>query len=327
MNIKTIQWGIIGCGDVAEVKSGPAFNKVPQSKLIAVMRRNATKAKDFAERHHVERWYEDADQLLQHPDINAVYIATPPSSHVDYALRAIEAGKDIYLEKPVALNSEEGRKIKEALAGASVKLAVAHYRRKMPAFLKVKELLVGKAIGEVRLIDVQILQSTKTDIIAATSENWRLNPEISGGGYFYDLAPHQIDLMLSWFGLPEKMKGFGVNQQGVYPANDVVNGIIEFPENIQFRGVWAFNIAESDKLDRCTIYGSRGSITFSFFGDQVVITTPENTENFTFPSLPHVQKPMIEATVNYFLGEGENPCTIEDAIRGMEVMEAFANSC
>lgn len=325
MNKKTIHWGIIGCGDVAEVKSGPAFNKIPQSKLVAVMRRNGAKAKDFAERHQVDHWYEDADQLLQHPDIKAVYIATPPSSHVDYALRAIEAGKDIYLEKPLALNSDEGRKIRKALTGTSIKLTMAHYRRKMPAFLKVKELLDSKAIGAVRFVDIQILQSTKTDIIAATSENWRLNPEISGGGYFYDLAPHQIDLMLSWFGVPEKVEGFGVNQQGAYPANDMVNGIMEYPDNIQFRGVWAFNVAESDKLDRCTIFGSRGSITFSFFGDQVFLTTPEDTKNFSFTTIPHVQQPMIDATVKYFLGERENPCAIEEAIQGMEVMEAFAN--
>lgn len=324
MNNKTVQWGIIGCGDVAEVKSGPAFNKIPHSTLVAVMRRNGAKAKDFAKRHQVKQWYDDADELLHNPEINAVYIATPPSSHAEYALKAIKAGKNIYLEKPLARSSREGREISKALAGTSVKLTVAHYRRKMPAFLQVEELLKSKGIGEVRLIDIQILQSSKADIIASASDNWRINPEISGGGYFYDLAPHQIDLMLSWFGVPAKVKGFGVNQQGVYPANDLVNGIMKFKDNIQFRGVWAFNVSESDKLDRCTIYGNKGSITFSFFGDQVFLTTPEKTDNFTFQPLPHVQQPMIEATVQYFLGASENPCSLEDAILGMEVMEAMA---
>lgn len=75
--MKQINWGIIGCGDVTERKSGPAFNKIPGSKLVAVMRRDAEKAKDFALRHKVPRWYTDADKLIADPEVNAIYIATP----------------------------------------------------------------------------------------------------------------------------------------------------------------------------------------------------------------------------------------------------------
>lgn len=318
-----IKWGIIGCGDVAEVKSGPAFQKTALSELVAVMRRNGAKAKDFAERHGVDHWYDDAAELLLNPEVNAVYIATPPSSHVEYALRSIEAGKNIYLEKPLARSLAEGRQIADALKGKPVKLTVAHYRRQMPVFQKVKELLDSNAIGQVRLVDIRILQAANSDIIADTELNWRLDPKVSGGGYFWDLAPHQIDLLLSWFGQPVRMTGFSANQQGVYQADDIVQGMIEFPNKVQFRGVWAFNVAESDQLDRCTIYGSQGSIAFSFYGDRVILQTPENTEEFPFPGLPHVQQPLIEATVRYFRGGGENPCPIEDALRGMEIMEAL----
>ena len=87
-----INWGIIGCGDVTEVKSGPAFNKVPGSKLVAVMRRDAAKAADYAKRHNVPRWYNDAEALINDAEVNAIYIATPPSSHAAYALAAIKAG-------------------------------------------------------------------------------------------------------------------------------------------------------------------------------------------------------------------------------------------
>lgn len=319
-----VKWGIIGCGDVAEIKSGPAFNKVAQSQLVAVMRRDGAKAKDFARRHKVEQWTDNADTIFQNQEINAVYIATPPSSHLEYALRAIESGKDVYLEKPVARNLTEAQEIKKALEGKSNKLVVAHYRRKMAAFLKVKKLLGAQAIGEVRMVDMEILQPNATDMITVTEDNWRINPEISGGGYFYDLAPHQLDLMIAWFGKPEKITGFSGNQQQIYPANDMVNGIMEFENGIQFRGVWAFNVAESDKKDLCTIYGNKGSISFSLFGNKVNLATLDGLETFHFPVLPHVQQPMIAATVDHFLNEGENPCPIEDAVMGMEIMEAFA---
>lgn len=320
-----IRWGIIGCGDVAEVKSGPAFSKVPRSELIAVMRRNGEKARDFAERHNVPYWYDDAGQILNHPDINAVYIATPPSSHVDYAIRAIHEGKDVYLEKPLARSSKEARKIKQALEGRPNKVVVAHYRRRMEAFLKVGELLESMVIGDVRLVDVRILQSAKTDLIADTEDNWRVDPGTSGGGYFFDLAPHQIDLMLKWFGEPESASGFSSNQQGIYPANDVVNGLIKFKNRVHFRGVWVFNVADTDQMDKCIIYGSKGSISFSFFGDKVMLTTSAGEEVFDIPAIPHVQQPLIEATVNYFLNSGTNPCPLHEAIAGLEVMEVFSS--
>lgn len=324
MAAKIIKWGIIGCGDVAEVKSGPAFQKASQSELAAVMRRSGDKARDFARRHHVKHWYDDASELLRNPEINAVYIATPPDSHVEYVLQAIAAGKDVYLEKPIARSSEEAYRISKALEGQPTKLTVAHYRRMMDAFRKAKQLLDEDAIGKVRLVDIRILQPARSDLIAETAYNWRLDPAVSGGGYFWDLAPHQIDLMLSWFGPPARVHGFGVNQENEKTPNDMVQGIMEFQNRLQFRGAWAFNVAESDQMDRCTIYGSEGSIRFSFFGAEVHLVRPDSTEHFQFPTLDHVQQPMINATVQYFLGNGDNPCSIEEAIRGMQVMEGLS---
>ena len=109
-----IHWGILGCGDVCEVKSGPAFNKIDRSRLVAVMRRDEAKARDFAQRHRVPRFYTDAQDLINDKEINAVYIATPPASHEDYAIQVMEAGKPVYIEKPVALNGESCERILKA---------------------------------------------------------------------------------------------------------------------------------------------------------------------------------------------------------------------
>ena len=100
-----IKWGILGVGDVCEIKSGPAFQKCKGSSLQAVMRRTASRAHDFAERHGVPAWYADADALLADPNVNAVYIATPPGSHLELALKCCAAGKPTYLEKPAARNA------------------------------------------------------------------------------------------------------------------------------------------------------------------------------------------------------------------------------
>jgi predicted dehydrogenase len=144
-----INWGIIGCGNVTEVKSGPAFNKVSGSKLLAVMRRNRELAEDYARRHNVPKVYSDAHELINDKEINAVYVATPPGSHAEYAIAALKAEKPVYIEKPMALNHTECKKINKASEKYGAPVFVAYYRRALPGFLRVKELIENGVIGKV----------------------------------------------------------------------------------------------------------------------------------------------------------------------------------
>ena len=127
-----IRWGIIGCGDVTEVKSGPAFAKADGSALVAVMRRTAELAEDYARRHGVPRWYADAEALVRDPEVDAVYVATPPSSHREYVLLAARHDKPVYVEKPMAMNHRECLDMVAACRDAGVPLFVAYYRRALP---------------------------------------------------------------------------------------------------------------------------------------------------------------------------------------------------
>ncbi|HWL00334.1 MAG TPA: Gfo/Idh/MocA family oxidoreductase, partial [Parapedobacter sp.] len=223
-----VKWGIIGAGDVTEVKSGPAFQQVEHSELVAVMRRDAARAKSYAERHGVPRWYTDAQQLIDDPDVNAIYIATPPDSHLYYATAALRAGKPVYLEKPMTLNRGEAKVLVEAQQACGVKLSVAHYRRQQPYFKRVKELIDGH-IGVPRIANLRYYQPPLTaEVLQSPGMQWRLNPEQSGGGLFHDLAPHQIDLMCYFFGDISSSRGMACNQTELYRAADVVSGQIGF---------------------------------------------------------------------------------------------------
>jgi len=318
-----INWGIIGCGDVTEVKSGPAFNKVPGSNLIAVMRRNVDKAADYARRHNVGKWYSDATELLDDPEINSIYIATPPSSHLSYALAALAKGLNVYVEKPVTLNAAEAQQLADAVKKSKGKLTVAHYRRAQPMFLFIKELIGKNTIGDIRTVQIKMWQSAKPKLIADTEENWRVDPKLSGGGYFHDLAPHQLDLMLYYFGEPEYYSGYALNQSGLYAADDHVAGHIVFKNKIAVNGSWCFNVAESEAADECKIIGSKGSISFPFFGNTVNWRNEKEDKSITFPALQHVQQPMIEKVVDYFNDNIVNPCSIDEAVVLMGIMDAF----
>lgn len=323
--MKEIKWGIIGCGDVTEVKSGPAFNKVNNSQLVAVMRRDAAKAADYAKRHGVPKWYSNASDLINDPEVNAIYIATPPLQHEEYTIAALAAGKPVYVEKPMALNSAAAQRMAEASEKYGTKLVVAHYRRAQPLFLKIKSLLAEKTIGEVRFVDLKMLQPAASNVIANSQENWRINPAISGGGLFHDLAPHQLDLMLYYFGEAVNFHGLASKNNATAVA-DLVTGHIEFENNVVFNGLWCFSVPKNEQADTCEIVGTKGKITFSVFGQYIKINTEGKEETLNFEPLQHVEQPMIEKVVAYFSGEGENPCSADEALKTMKIMDAFTNS-
>lgn len=319
--MQTINWGIIGCGDVTEIKSGPAFNKVSGSKLVAVMRRDAAKAADYALRHNVSRWYSNAAELIADTEVNAIYIATPPQSHEAYALAAINAGKPVYVEKPMALDHASAKNIAAAAAAKNVKLCVAHYRRQQPFFKKIQALINEGAVGTVRLARIELYKPALTATeLASAHHAWRVDPAVAGGGLFHDLAPHQLDLLYHFFGPVKAITGIATNQAGNYGADDLVAGTMLFENGVAFSGTWCFNAAAT--TDNCEIIGSNGSIYFSVFGGNTITVIAKGvTQTFSFDTLAHVQQPMIAAVVQYFSGAGPNPCTADEGAAVMHMME------
>ena len=318
----TVNWGIIGCGDVCEVKSGPAFNKVPNSKLVAVMRRSLDKAKDFAQRHGVPKYYGEATELINDNEVNAVYIATPPSSHEFYLEMALKAGKAVYVEKPVTVNSASLQKMMKMEKKYEGKVSAAHYRRGLPLFNKIKQLVNDGAIGKVKLILLKTLQPTVRKITTQTDDNWRINPEISGGGLFHDLSPHQLDIMYWIFGAPQQAYVQVANQGKAYNAPDLIMVQLAFANDIYLNGVWNFNVAETATSDSCEIIGDKGNIRFSFFRVSTIeLVTSAGTEIFELEYPVNIQQPYINNVVKFFRGEGANPCSLEEAMVTMKVMD------
>jgi predicted dehydrogenase len=305
--MKDIHWGIIGCGSVTEVKSGPALQLVNGSKLIAVMRRNGKLAEEYAHRHKVEKWYDDAEVLINDPDINAVYIATPPSSHREYTLAVAKAGKMVYVEKPMALNYPECLDMINECEKYKVPLFVAYYRRALPRFLKVKSLMDEEAIGNVRFVNCILYKKTQqTDINGIY--HWRVDPKIAGGGYFYDLAPHTIDIFQYYFGEVKIAKGYYSNQMKLYDAEDMVSALLVFKNEVHAICAWNFNAY--DDLDRIEIIGEKGKIAFSMFtADPIILENIEGIQKFSIDNPLHIQQPLIQTIVDEINGNGKCPST------------------
>ena len=325
--VDKIIWGIIGAGDVCEIKSAPAMYSVPNSEVKMVMRRNAAKAADFAKRHGIGRWTTDLDELLNDDEINAIYIATPPGSHAELTLKAAKAGKAVYVEKPMANSYAECVSMINACRKADVPLFTAYYRRTLPGFLKVKELIDNGKIGEVRFVNIEMYQPLRPDVVANSENNWRVIPEIAGGGYFHDLASHQLDYLDFVFGPIAESKGIAVNQAHIYPADDIVAASFRFESGAIGSGMWCFTTDAVSEKDSVRIVGSKGELTFNTFGSPMIINVVSQdtgNEEFSFSHTQPIQQPLIQAIVDQLRGVGNSPSTGISGARTSQVLESIA---
>ena len=304
IQLPIVKWGFIGCGEVTEKKSGPAFSLIEGSEVVAVMSRNPARARDYAERHHIARWYTDAQSLLDDPDVNAVYIATPPSSHATYAIMAMKAGKPVYVEKPLAASYEECLRVNRVAQETGMPCFVAYYRRYLPYFQRVKDIVRSGQIGKVVGVQIRFAVPPRDVDYNRRDLPWRVQRDIAGGGYFYDLAPHQLDLLQELFGPITRVVGFYANRAGLYETEDTVSAAFQFPDGLPGSGTWCFCAHESARTDRIQIIGDRGCVVFSVFTyEPIDLYVEEGRQVIPIQNPPHVQMPLIQNVVNHLQGK------------------------
>lgn len=325
--MQRINWGIIGCGNVTELKSGPAFNKVEHSRLVAVMRRDAAQAEDYAKRHQVPRFYSDADLLIHDPEVNAVYVATPPDTHAMYAIKAMKAGKPVYVEKPMARTYAECQEMIRVSEETGMPLYVAYYRRTLPAFLKVKALLDEGAIGKLLTVNIRLHKAFGVKDQYPEQQSWHVKPEIAGAGYFYDLASHQLDYLDYALGPITEVKGIAINRAGFYQAEDTVSAAFTFSSGVMGTGSWCFVVDKNNEEDIIEIQGTTGKITFPCFDKgEVVLITSEGKETYSFQNHENISFYLVEQVVGAFLGENDCVSTMYTAARTSFVLEEIVKS-
>jgi predicted dehydrogenase len=320
--IHQINWGIIGCGNVTELKSGPAFNKVDGSRVVAVMRRDASKARDYAERHGIMAWYDDAGELINDPDVNAVYIATPPSSHAEYAIRALEKGKVAYVEKPMAVSYADSLRMQEFARHIGLPLYVAYYRRFLPYFIQVKKILDEGQLGDLLYAKIDFHIPPRKEDYYTEALPWRVLPEIAGAGYFYDLACHQLDLFDWFFGRVREVSGSTYNRRGLYQAEDLVYASMVYESGLPVSGSWCFAADNGQNTDIIRIFGTRATLEFSTFAfTPIQVRSSSGTTEYLPPNPENIQFWFIKNMVEELLGARPKAPNSEEGVRTNWIMD------
>lgn len=312
-----VRWGILGCGDVCEVKSGPGFQNAHGSALTMVMRRTPLMAEDFATRHSVPNWTGDVDTLIEDPDVDEVYVATPPGTHCEYALKVCAAGKPCYVEKPMARSGAECDTMVKTFADAGVPLFVAYYRRALPRFVKAKELVDSGVLGEIQ----GVLYRWEGVADPNKRPGWRVDAEQSGGGLFLDLGSHTLDILDYLFGPLRGVKGNAHNHAGLYPVEDFVE--LRFSTASGPSGYASWNFAGRESADQITVAGTLGEMLLSTFGSEPLrLHTADGAQLFDLPNPVTIQQPLIQTIADELRGVGSCPSTGVTAARTSHVMDA-----
>lgn len=304
-----IGWGIIGVGDVTEVKANPVIFDAPGSRLVHVMRRDTDLARDYAERHGVPRWSSDAHDLLEDPDVTTVYVATPTSSHLEYTEAALAAGKDVLVEKPIAMDAGQAARMLQAAQDAGRRLWVAYYRRALPRFNAIRDAVASGEIG--RVLGVQVSWQ-KSQLL----EGWRWDPGLNRGGEFAETGCHTFDIL-------DLMLGPASDARGQH-SDDLHQVAASWTQGeVPASGTWVFG-ADLD-AEYVDVIGERGTLRFSTFTPNApaTITDGSGVRSIEVTDPPHVHGPLVASIIDELQGRGQCLSTGESALRTARTMDAI----
>jgi predicted dehydrogenase len=201
-------------------------------------------------------------------------------------------------------------------------LYVAYYRRFLPYFIKVKEILESDQLGTLLYTQVDFQVSPRPDDFNANSLPWRVLPEIAGAGYFYDLACHQLDLFAWFFGKTAWASGKSYNRRGLYKAEDLVFAQVVYESGLPLTGQWCFVADENQHADKIRVFGTKAVLEFSTFDfTPIKLVKTDGIAEFLPPNPENIQYWFIRNMVEELQGLRPKTCNGESASQTNWIMD------
>jgi predicted dehydrogenase len=313
-----VNWLVVGTGDIARKRVLPALAAESRSRIIALCDvapdslRSA--AKEYSARSHTS-----FNEALRSEDVEAVYIATPVSLHAPMAIKALEAGRHVLVEKPPALSYRQASELARAAEKANGKCAVAYFRRFYPRFRMAREMLARGEFGQVVLI--RMTYFSWFDPAKDDPKYWRVVPEKSGGGVLSDMGTHMFDVLIGLFGLPERVFAKVETITHSYKVEDSSVLIINYTNGMQVIGSFHWNSRTwSHEFE---IIGTEAKLKWHpYDGPAVVRTVGRHIQEIELPNHSNVHYPLIESFVSS-IAEGEEPAvSAEEAAKTNRLLDA-----
>ncbi|MCM8815007.1 MAG: Gfo/Idh/MocA family oxidoreductase [Candidatus Omnitrophica bacterium] len=316
---KKIRWALIGAGTIAKKRVCAAIFDEPRSDLVIIVDRDVSKAKELAELYGCQTYSDNFQDAIENPDVDAVYIATPVFLHAEQTVAAIEAGKHVICEKPLALDYRSAIRVVKAAQKSGVRATTAYFRRFSPKYLFTRE-LITKGIFE-KILLTRICYHTWFQILPQSPLFWRAQKDLSGGGIIFDMGSHMFDVLIGLFGLPVSV--FAKMRKIVfdYSVEDSSAIIMEYENGMLVTA--SFNWNSKTYAHEFEIIGTRAKIRWiPYDGDKITLITDSKVEEVEKPNYKNVHYPLIEDFVSA-IKENRNPAiSMEDAAKTNLLMEA-----
>ena len=325
----TISWGILGAGRIAESQMAPAIAAAPGHQLIAVTRRDLAAARQFAAKHGARRAYDSDDALLADPQVNAVYVGTPPHLHARQAAQAAQAGKHVLCEKPLALDTGEARSMIDAARANRVTLMVCYYQRFNARHQRIRALIGEGAIGQVTAARISF-----SERFPPQPGVWHHDPAISGGGPLMDLGVHCIDLLRYLCGPVQSVAALVDTLVDRSPVADTSTLLLQLTGGAQavVASHWTTANHDPERFNRAEIYGTEGTIVAAPIqakdsaGTLQLITAAGIQDFDVGPGGPRPHIALLEAFGAAVAGEAPNPIPADEGLAGLAIVEAARES-
>ena len=286
-----VRWGLIGCGDIAQRRVAPALVQTQHSELVAVSRANSDLLDEFADRFNVQHRFADWNELVRCKDIDAVYVATPVNLHAEQTITALESGKHVLCEKPMALDVADCERMISAAKAHGVKLGIAYYRHFYPVVRRMKQIIDSGEIG--KPIVAQVTAFEWFNPSPSNSRAWLLNPEISGGGPMFDFGCHRIQLLLHLFGSTRRVTGVMSTALFNRVVEDAAAATFEFEQGTI--ATLSVSHAVMEPRDSFTVFGSEGLMNVEVLNEgNLIITTRDGQRTELHAPAQNIHQPLIE---------------------------------
>jgi len=315
--VEPVRWGVLGAANIAVEKVIPSMQKGRMSRIVAIASRSLEKSQRAASRHAIARAYGSYEELIDDPAIEAIYNPLPNHLHVPWSIRALQAGKHVLCEKPIAMNAAEARELQAAAERAGRLVGEAFMVRSHPQWHAVMRILAEGRIGELQLVHGHFSYGRRTTSDVRSKREW-------GGGVLFDIGCYPITISRWMFGREPASVVAAIERDPEYGVDRLTSGIMRFD-----RGHATFTVGgQMTPYQRIQLFGARGKI------DVEIPFTPSATTRARIVMNDEIIE--LDAVDQYTLqgdefsaairGIGSVPSTIENAIANMAVIDALFRS-
>ncbi|OHB80367.1 MAG: hypothetical protein A2V98_04755 [Planctomycetes bacterium RBG_16_64_12] len=314
-----INWAIVGLGDIVRKRAGPAIRSQPDSALYACVTAHPDAKQTELQALQPERAL-TFEQMLAEPRVDAVYLATPVHLHAPQAIAALEAGKDVLVEKPMAPGAAEAAEMCRTAARTGRRLAVAYFRRFSPRFQLVREMLDRGEFGRVVLVRIAM-----HSWYAGHPGGWRQQRELSGGGVLSDVGVHKFDLLAWWFGMPGELIARVATLAHDYAVEDSAVLLMTFSGGAQCTA--SFHWSSKTWTDEIHVVGTEARLTLHpCDGDEVLITVGREAQRRMLPNPENLHYPLIDDFARAIVEDRPPRFTGPDGMRATQILDAAYQS-